>query len=358
MAVARTGRTSLRESLGELLVGTDADGVVGEGTLLVDAGTVLTLDAADESVTPYFGIGRDLGSHGTATITGLGSQVVLKTSGLASDKTLVALGYEGHGSLTVSDEALLRIEGPAEGSAVTSLVVAGRQGGSGDLALDHGRLEIAAFAARFTVGGSDTIGAGTTTEDTTGGIGSARLENGSSLEIRGVLTNNSGQFGIPHSYAYIAIGDAGGTGSLAVAGSTIRVRQVEFAFLDIGLKRLGFEGDGTVSVTKGGVVDLQATELASLDLGDGGSGELIVDGIGSALLIKSNGNASFDLGNSDGGGTGKAVVRNGGSLLVQGKYAEGLIGGRHGSKRRAPDPFRRNCTDFPDRAFLRRLLQF
>lgn len=207
-------------------IGRDGNGtldVLAGGQLLVEGGAVSTL--SDPRVTSLvIGGTSDTvgGGKGIATVGGAGS--LLKVSG--SDALIhVGLGANSFGSLTVSDQARV----------ATTYMTVGRSGGTGTLTVDHARIEL---SGQFT---GDTSTGAVMVVGRSGGTGSVNLRNGATL----LLSN------------------AGGLG----------------ASLSLGGSRLGPGGDGTVNLSGGSLIKVEAAPgLGSVTVGRDGTGLMRVRG--------------------------------------------------------------------------------
>ena len=209
-----------------LRIGRDGNGtldVLAGGQLLVEGGAVSTV--SDQRVTSLvIGGSSDTvgGGKGIATVSGAGS--LLKVSG--SDALInVGQGPNSFGSLTVSDQARV---------ATTALLV-GRSGGTGQLTVDNARVEL---SGQFT---GDTSTGAVMVVGRSGGTGTLNLRNGATL-----LLSNPGNLG---------------------------------ASLSLGGSRLGPGGDGTVNLSGGSLIKVEAAPgLGSVTVGRDGTGLMRVRG--------------------------------------------------------------------------------
>ena len=274
----------------------EAFGAIGRdgatGTLIVDGGGAVTyqqgLSGFASDPTAFRGAGLEVGSSGgTGTVDVRdGTLALLSEAGRAS----VTVGdRDGTGTLNVGDAGRLGIE--ARGGFENAFINVGAAGGSnqttsGTFVVDGGTVEVdSANGAGFM-----SIGRGT------GGVGVARFVNGADVDISGVaarvlvgasneetgisgrllvasgsdltLTSTSGLAGDN----LVAIGnDQGQTGRMTVTGAGATVNAAAFEVGASVLDPTAPAGDGTLTVTAGGRLNLDA-------MGVGRGGTLVTSG--------------------------------------------------------------------------------
>ena len=208
--------------------GSVGDLTVKAGGRLVMTGQALSTVADSRSTVLNIGGFSDtaLGGTGTATLTGLGSQ--LRVQGIDG---LVAVGRNGTGTLTIKDQGLL----------ATTIVNIGRgESGDGTLRMDHGFMELSGQQT-----GNSLSGAGMAV-GSRGGTGVAHIGNGSVVTI-----TNPGSSGAGLNVGGTPVNPLG-TGRLNVSGgSQIHV----IAQPGLARVRIGHDGDGAATFSGGSVLD-------------------------------------------------------------------------------------------------------
>jgi len=218
----------------------------------------------------------------------------------------VAVGFDGTGSMSLSDGAEVKVEriaGPTDTTNGT-FNLGRREGSTGSLTVDASRIEVTTtsgpFGAIFFVGRS--------------GSGSVSFTNGSELLVR-TLTPTSALTAQGAS-AFIIAAAGSATGSAVVDASTVTADNGnENAFVDVGRM-----GSGTLVVRNGGLVRALGDQSRVL-VGrfPGSSGSLTIDGPGSVVssgFIATIGqNRELD-GRIEAGGTGTVTLLDGGTLSV------------------------------------------
>ncbi|CAI9416378.1 hypothetical protein ANOBCDAF_03706 [Pleomorphomonas sp. T1.2MG-36] len=289
---------------GALSVGGDiSDPGVANGTLTVSAGASVTSAGAK--------LGLNSGNTGTATVSGVGS--VWNTGGSG---TVLSVGYNGTGILTVSDGAALRtdrlIAGHNANSSGTVTVTSGASftntgylyvgnEGNGTLTVSDGGkvtsgLESYVGSASGSHGTATITGTGSSwTMDNalivghdTGAIGTMTISDGATVtDVQGI------------------VGDlTGSNGSMTVTGAgstwTTLVTSAQFS----GDINAGRWGTGTITVSDGGKV-IGNRFYAGNEVGSNGT--VVVTGTGSSIAATDR----FVVGSD---GTGVATVSNGGTI--------------------------------------------
>jgi T5SS/PEP-CTERM-associated repeat protein len=259
----------------ELTAGGLDVGYRGDGTLSVSNGGVVASQFAN--------LGSLADGTGSATVSGPDSRWDVTTS--------LDIGALGEGSLTISNGGAASAEetNVSQSSGSTgNLLITGQDSqlvtdfatSAGTVAIDQGGL--LQTNTRAGIGGTASVT----------GAGSQWL-NDDDVTVTGDLTIASGGTFTSGATAYI--GSAGTNGSVVVedAGSTWTGDQ--------GLA-IGRLGTGSLEVRGGGVVSNQFTSVGA----DGGSGSLLVDGVGSQLNT-----SNFSVGAF---GDGIATIANGGLI--------------------------------------------
>ncbi|MCE9603310.1 MAG: PEP-CTERM sorting domain-containing protein [Planctomycetia bacterium] len=273
-------------------------GTNGAGSLSIASGSKLT--------TSYWNdLGVNLGSTGSATITGIGSKW---------DANTIRVGLNGSGTTTVSDGGILTtdtgelgvnvgstgnatITGPGSQWNATSLRVG--EYGSGTLAIDNGGTVIS---------NNSTLGVynGSTGDATITGIGST-WNNNVQLTVgsggAGTLLVSDGGT-VNSNYASLGFGfDATGSATITGIGSTWNIADPTNY---LGTLKVGeYHGSGTLLISDGGKVTSESGVI-----GYNSSGNATVTGSGSSWIT--DGLSVGDL------GTGTLTVANSGLLSASG----------------------------------------
>lgn len=355
---SRSGTGSPGMTLGRNANGHGAMTITGAGSTVEIVSTSLGLPPGSvDNFNPFFGVGYDAGSTGellinnggkllmtgnalsspgvdrvtnlsigghsstlpgtgTATVTGLGSQI--NVGGLNAFIG-VGRGPGASGALSILDH----------GAVFSTSLLIGDTGGTGAVAIDKALLALSGYRSD-----SSNIGAGTTIGRGVGGNGTLTLNNGARLTIEnntlaGGMSVGGDQFtssgsGVVSLNGASSIEFSGsvlggslnvgrsGTGVMTLAGgSTVTVGNSRSVFV-------GRDAGGVGSLTVGGGSTLSGGYLGLGSVG-GAQGNLLLDGAGSQITIAGVGTggtpgaASVDVGR---GGRGVATVSNGGRMLV------------------------------------------
>lgn len=249
-------------------VGTGSLTITGTGDLDVDgdfyigndgAGSILIQDGG--SLTSGHGtLGGNAGGEGDVTVTGAGSSWVAAIG--------MSVGYEGVGSLTVSD-----------GGTVFGEAWIGDNTGSGTVLV--------------TGAGSSWTSTG---EFMVGGAGTGDLTIADGGEVESVVGTLGGGLG------------SSGTALVTGAGSS---------WLNTGTFLVGVDGSGDLTVAGGGSLTVNGPTV--LGLTAAASGELVVTGAGSSLAT----NALLTVGQS---GIGSVTISNGATAASAGVQLGGFAG--------------------------------
>jgi T5SS/PEP-CTERM-associated repeat protein len=255
------------------------------GELLVSSGGRLLMTGNALS-TPADGRGTHLSiggrsatlpSTGTATVTGAGSEIVVR----GIDAFIgVGRGPGGIGTLNVRNQGRV---------ASTSLLV-GETGGTGTVSIDNATVALSGYRTD-----SANLGAGTTVGRGVGGNGTMTLDNGARLTIENntfaggmsiggdqFVSGGSGVVSLNGASSMVFSGSVlagsltvgrSGTGVMTIAGGST---------VDVGASRsvyVGREASGIGSLTLSGNSVLSAgyVGVGRTQRGDGGAGRLIVD---------------------------------------------------------------------------------
>lgn len=270
-----------------LRIGRDGNGtldVLAGGQLLVEGSAVSTTSHQRVTSLVVGGTSDTVGGgKGIATVSGTGS--LLKVSG--SDALIhVGLGANSFGSLTVSDQARV----------ATTYMTVGRSGGTGQLTVDDARVEL---TGQFT---GDTNTGAVMVVGRSGGTGTVNLRNGATL-----LLSNTGSLGAGLSLGGSRLGPGGdGTVNLS-GGSLIKVE----AAPGLGSVTVGRDGTGLMRVRGGSTVDVGDGNLL-VARNKGSDGALLVSE-GSQVTAGWVGvgrNREGDTALGSDGGTGTVVLTN------------------------------------------------
>ena len=276
---------------GSMIVGDGESGLV-----IVDGGNQLTVDQAD----------IDAGSVGTMVVDGMGSRFIVRGLDLSPGCPGCGL-FIGNsaGLLVVKDGGVVDV---GTELFVENVIVGFREGGTGTMV-------VIGDGSQFNMTGSLVVAAGETPEACCG-IPSPGDGATASVDIlRGGKVNADGA-SIGHFEKDM------GTVNVIGQGSEFSVNETPPP--DPGIRsggvdslQLGFRGDGTLNIADGGTVNGGAFVL--LGNHPGGSGTVVVDGMGSLLTSRgvaeefSDSPAFITVGRS---GTGLLDIRNGGRVLI------------------------------------------
>jgi len=213
-------------------------------------------------------IGRNAGSTGTLTLSGMGSNIITLNN--------IYAGYSGSGTLAVSGGA---------GLTGTYMFVGANAGSTGQLTVD---------------GPTSYINLNNDIHVGTSGTGTASFTNGATL-----------------SSSQLIIGTyAGANGTVTVDGNGTTVSPINYIIV-------GDAGTGTLNITHGGTVSGGSPYGISIGDAAGGVGTVNVSGAGSTFTSQS----SLTVGNY---GTGTLNVSNGGQATASAMYV-GFYAGSSGT---------------------------
>lgn len=268
-------------------------GNTASGTLDVTAG------GAVSDVNGY--IGDDAGSNGEVSVNGMGStwtnsaDLYVGNAGTGTLTVTTGGAVHSNGDLYVGNAGTGALDITAGGHVTSTVAYIGSQDGSvGEATIDGvGSLW---SNARVIVGND--------------GDGTMHLTNGGMVD-----TSDDTSVGIVKSAIGASVGSTGvvtvdGTGSRWKIHSSSRVH------LDVGLL-----GDGTLQITNGGRIDIFPNKVlgsASLDIGTGSTGIVTVDGSGSGLFVNNSDNVLINIGFN---GNGTLNVTNGGMVV----FGQGVL---------------------------------
>lgn len=322
MSVGRRGTGSLSITNGGS-VSFDHSG----GALVRDSATVLNIGGGS----------GDAGGHGSALVSGTGSQILLNNGFSRYSVLTVGRGAGSVGSLMVQDGGKV--------SQVTVAVV-GIDGGQGDITLDHGRLEM--WGSQFVTGVAADTGPALVL-GRNGGTGSLTMRNQAELTITAPMPNPGGLLpAAPDGLTAISVGGSsvainGGTGAidmrsgatLTMSGGTPGATTNSAQHSGIYVGRIG---TGTMSVGGAG------TSVDVSGLGNGGRVMVGVEPFGvntgtGTLTVTDNAQVNAGrllgiahTGLTSSGGTGTLVVESGGTVRAESIYIgnRGFVTGNGG----------------------------
>lgn len=233
-------------SASNLVVGRD-----GTGTLVVSNGATVN----SISLTSY--IGQAAGSFGTATITGLGSRLIVENNALI-------VGGAGNGTLTIADRAAVSIEG--------NLILGAQAGSTGTLNIGGGAGQAAAAPGTLDVHGNIILFAN--------GVGAINFNHTGSNYTFDTMIDGFGGQGTINQIAGTTILTADSstfTGPTSVIGGRLAVN--------------GSLAGSTVTVSGGGILGGTGT-VGGIVANSGG-----IVGPGNSIgTLNVNGNVSFAAG--------------------------------------------------------------
>ena len=242
-------------------------------------------------------IGGGVSGEGVVDVHGTGAALTFA----GTDRSLT-VAFEGQGALNVTD-------GGAIGGVGFSNI-ASEAGAEGVITVDgtDSRFEYSGTNSGFIVGSR--------------GHGTLHVTNGGLVSgaVFGTVSSDTGGEGV------VNIGGAGST--LALTGACTGCNFLQGAFLAIGTN-----GVGTVNVTGGGRVTVDAAGTGAIfpgiavgglgiTPGSAGTGHLVVDGVGSAITISGD-NAYIEVGGNN--GQGQVDVTNGAAVRIEGSNASAYL---------------------------------
>lgn len=288
----------------------------GNGTLNVLNGGKVFLSDGGAAATALGGLvlGSSANTSGSAVVSGLGSSIVVNSGNASSVGPRVLVGGSGTGQMTVTNNAIVSVEG-VSGQA-RNFVVGGVAGGIGNLLVSNGAQIMASRLAVGDLGGAGTatisnasvkldgnnvfngqpVGANVHVGRGDGAVGALTMQNSASIQI------NS-----PYTGANVSVGGsgslAGGSGTLSMSGgSTI-------SFTGTGTNpqfRLGYSGTGAMNMSGGSVVTMGSNGSFVVGVTAAGNGTLNMSG-GSTVNAGQLFGLSHD-GTANTGGTSRAIV--------------------------------------------------
>jgi fibronectin-binding autotransporter adhesin len=280
-------------------------GNAGSGSLTIANGAVATLSGFDINNASLV-LGNDHSGRGNVTVDGANSTLFVG-DGPQTGAGLLVIGNYGSGTLTVSNGGNVTQNG-SDGLGNFSVVLGQNWCSYGTLAIDG---SANGTASSFNVTDFwDAIAVGEN------GTGSITITNG------GALTSNGADQTF-YEGMYLGV-NAGATGTVTVDGSG---GPSSLTLWNGGLA-VGFSGNGTLNITNGGLVSVQAPDIngfgVTLGYNTGSNGNVTVDGNGSVLDIEIPGSNTTTpgLGTSAGllvigeNGTGSLNISNGGLVTA------------------------------------------
>jgi T5SS/PEP-CTERM-associated repeat protein len=293
--VVVSGPNSVWTNTGFLIVGQG-----GEGSLSVHAGGTVTSTVGV--------VGNNFGSHGIATIDGVGSSWATSSNLGIGDGTLTISGgatVTTNGLFgTLADastaEAEVNVVGGSIWNLSSALLAVGDDGTATLNILDSGNV----FNLDALVG-ADPSATGTVLVS---GAGSDWISSGNlTIGDAGVGTMNIKDAGSVSS-------GSGIVGNLAGALGTANIDGPNSIWSNAGALRVGNLGQGSMTVSNGGQVSNTDAEIGEVD---GIVSSVVVDGAGSEW----NNSASLDIGDI---GDGSLTISNGGTVTsASGELADG-----------------------------------
>ncbi len=285
-AVLVTGATTLWNV--QLLTVGDA----GNGNLTVSSGGTLDVQSADGNGNAVV-LGNQSGSVGNVLVTGTGSVLVLDAGGLL-------VGSHGNGNLTLANGANLTVA--AANTAGFGLTIGDQSGTSLVTMQDAG--SIASLAGALMVGNL--------------GNGTLNISNGAHVTVAGQDASNI--------VLYVGA-QAGSTSNLTVDGANSIL-----TFNGIGSALIGNSGNGNLTVSNGGKINMLMSDPASLvavtvGANSGSRGNVTITGANSIWNVGTAGAGSLAIGKA---GNGNLTIANGGNVNIQGADNNGfslLLGG-------------------------------
>ena len=260
------------------MAGNIAVGYQNSGSLAVQNGAQVA------SALTYIGYGA--GSTGTATVSGTGSSWALSGDLHIGDSGTGTLAVSNGGTITgvntylgynAGSSGTLTLDGAGTALNDSGSIYVG-YGGTGTMALTNGATATATGGLSIGANGSVTIsGTGSTLSGNAGVGGSLSIANGGTLNSSGSTIDGG-------------IASVSGAGTTWNGGSNFWV---------------GYNGTGTLNITKGGVVN---SGYSYLGFYGGSNGTVTVDGTGSTWNVSGY---SFYVGDT---GTGTLNITDGGTV--------------------------------------------
>lgn len=264
----------------------------GSGTMLVEAGGAVSVDAGQTIAGVQ--IGRDTGSTGTLTVTGLGSSLTVSGSGAADTPgSFFQVGRGGTGTMNVLDGATVTYN--------TGVPV----------------------AASLSIGGNGTAEAVGTGTVLVSGRGSSLTLQGSSpalvVGLNGMGTLTVGDNATVSTLDLSVGNQAGGTGNIGITtGGTVRLSGTDSRNGEGAQGAIGQAGTGTLAITSGGTLTIDTSGGANggLFVGaeSGGRGTVLLSGSGTRLDAGAEFGIGYIAGSAAEGGTGNVAVNDGATL--------------------------------------------
>ncbi|MBN8505004.1 MAG: PEP-CTERM sorting domain-containing protein [Burkholderiales bacterium] len=312
-------------------------GATTTGRVEVQAGGTLRSDELLAGVS-WLGPNGNGNERSRAFITVEGSGSLWEVNGIAMNgghaQVVMAEGVRSTTAAVISNGALMRL---APSGTDTNFLVA-QNGGTANLLLDAGRLELLGGAGQQFVG----VGRGADSQ------GDMALHNGGAVQVNG-------------QRADVQVGQDGGRGTLLLDASTLRLDATQSSGFGLGIEggqgllrlmngsqwlQAGSDsayavvgrasgGQGRLEILSGSVFDAQRLHIGA---GNGGVGDVLLDGAGSRLVLRQRDGDRLQVGEW---GTGSLMV-SGGALLdatqdqaaCAGRWCGALIGHAAGSTAR------------------------
>lgn len=359
----------------------------GSGQATVSNGARIVINDAGldsrGSGSPGLQVARDLGSNGTLTITGAGSEVRISSTslGVATNDNFnpfVAIGRFDAGTtgtLSITNGGKLILEGNAVSTPTDARGTTLAIGGSSDtVAGGTGTATVSGAGSEIRVSGSDAFisvgrgpgAVGTLSILNQGTVSSGGMNVGRGVGGNGTLVMNNGTLNFSGQFndgggsgAFLTIGNRGGTGTATITnGSQVNITnlgsngaglsiggtapnptgtgtltlsggsQINItAAAGLGFVSIGRDGTGTANITQGSSINV-AGGTANVGVLPGGQGSLTISG---GSLLTSNLVGIGGSSDTAPGGSGTATVSGAGSEL-RASGPNGFIGvGRGGT---------------------------
>jgi Ca2+-binding RTX toxin-like protein len=330
----------------DLVIGEDAG---GDGTLTVGSSSALTLNAGGNA---FFGVGTlaqlAQGGHGEAYFRA--ATLDINATGFAD----VWIGA-GDGSVGLLDLT----ESTATVDGLSSTVMVGTDFGDGQMLLTSSSLTIAGDNTGMVIGSDDGFGnllvdgsslILTATDSSQlsigddGGDGSAALTYDATVSVSGatlaalhvggnggdgnLLVRTGSGITLTSENAQLFIGHTGGDGSVMVDGGAITLAGNNYNTLHIGtlFSTAADSGDGSLTVQRGGRVELTGTGLGDLAIGGGddSNGHVLVrsGGLIDVSRDTADSNGSIIIGGVEAGASGSLTIDGYGSRVIGSNYVK------------------------------------